>query len=305
MNTLLETIVKECGDVWKQGRVATYIPELGKGRAEASGLAVFDLASGPASAGDTKSPFTMQSVSKVVSLALALDTLGEEKVFSAVGMAALADPFNSIMRLESDAPHRPHNPLINSGAIAVLSLLPWTDGDEKFKAVHNMAARLMGKPGVEIDAAVYLSEKETGNRNRALAWFLKSVGNLEGDVEEILDVYFRQCSLLTDCSDLAVLGATLAADGRNPLTGERVLSLKTAQIVRTIMATCGMYDGSGEFAVSVGIPAKSGVGGGISATAPGKMGIGAWGPALDKRGNSAAGLAMLKRLSEELNLRIY
>ncbi|MGI6782766.1 MAG: glutaminase A [Aminivibrio sp.] len=305
MKTLLEKIVRECSNEWKSGRVATYIPELGKGRADASGLSVYSLSSGPASAGDTGSPFTMQSVSKVASLALALETLGEEKVFSAVGMAALADPFNSIMRLESDAPHRPHNPLINSGAIAVLSLLPWSDGGEKFEAVRDMAARLMAKPGLEIDEAVYLSEKETGNRNRALAWFLKSVGNLEGDVEEILDVYFRQCSLLTDCTDLALLGATLAAGGRNPVTGEQVTSCGTARIVRTIMATCGMYDGSGEFAVSVGIPAKSGVGGGISAAVPGKMGIGAWGPALDKRGNSAAGLAMLKRLSEELGLRIY
>lgn len=305
MNTLLETIVRECEDVWKQGRVATYIPELGKGRPDASGLAVFDLASGPASAGDTKSSFTMQSVSKVVSLALALDTLGEGRVFSAVGMSALADPFNSIMRLEMDAPHRPHNPLINSGAIAVLSLLPWKEGAEKFVAVQEMAARLMGKKSAEIDTAVYLSEKETGNRNRALAWFLKSVGNLESDVDEILDVYFRQCSLLVDCEDLAVLGATLAADGKNPLTGEQTVAPPVARVVRTIMATCGMYDGSGEFAVSVGIPAKSGVGGGISAAVPGRMGVGAWGPSLDKRGNSAAGLAMMKRLSEELSLRIY
>jgi glutaminase len=305
MKELLEAIVNECKDVWKQGRVATYIPELAKGRADAAGLAVFNLSSGPASAGDTKSPFTMQSVSKVVSLALALTVLGEEKVFSAVGMAALADPFNSIMRLESDAPHRPHNPLINSGAIVVLSLLPWRDGAEKLEAVRDMAARLMGKKSVEIDTAVYLSEKQTGDRNRALAWFLKSVGNLEGDVEEILDVYFRQCSLTADCEDLAVLGATLAADGRNPLTGEQAAAPGVARVVRTIMATCGMYDGSGEFAVSVGIPAKSGVGGGISAAVPGKLGIGSWGPSLDKRGNSVAGLAMLKRLSEELNLRIY
>ncbi|NLA91509.1 MAG: glutaminase A, partial [Synergistaceae bacterium] len=241
----------------------------------------------------------------VVSLALALDTLGEEKVFSAVGMAALADPFNSIMRLEMDAPHRPHNPLINSGAIMVLSLLPWREGAEKFKAVQEMAARLMGKKSAEIDTAVYLSEKETGNRNRALAWFLKSVGNLEGDVEEILDVYFRQCSLTANCEDLAVLGATLAADGKNPLTGEQAAPPGVARIVRTIMATCGMYDGSGEFAVSVGIPAKSGVGGGIAAAVPGRMGVGAWGPSLDKRGNSVAGLAMMKQLSEELGLRIY
>ncbi len=136
-------------------------------------------------------------------------------------------------------------------------------------AVSDMAARMTGRKAVAVNEAVYLSEKGTSDRNRALAWFLKSVGNLEGDIEDILDAYFRQCSLEVTCGDLAVLGATLAADGTNPVTGERVVSPRVAQVVRTIMATCGMYNGSGEFAVTVGIPAKSGVGGGIAAAVPG------------------------------------
>ncbi len=307
MKELLETVVKDCGYAWRQGQVATYIPELAKARADATGIAVYDLSSGLSGAGDTDFTFTMQSVSKVVSLALALSECGEEKVFSSVGMDPLADPFNSIMRLEMDAPHRPHNPLINSGAIVVLSLLPWKKSSERIAAVSHMAARMTGRKAVAVavNEAVYLSEKGTSDRNRALAWFLKSVGNLEGDIEDILDAYFRQCSLEVTCEDLAVLGGTLAADGRNPVTGERVVSPRVAQVVRTIMATCGMYDGSGEFAVSVGIPAKSGVGGGITAAVPGRMGIGTCGPALDRKGNSVAGLAMLRRLSEELKLRIY
>ena len=307
MKELLETVVKDCGYTWRQGQVATYIPELAKARADATGIAVYDLSSGLSGAGDTDFTFTMQSVSKVVSLALALSECGEEKVFSSVGMDPLADPFNSIMRLEMDAPHRPHNPLINSGAIVVLSLLPWKKSSERIAAVSHMAARMTGRKAVAVavNEAVYLSEKGTSDRNRALAWFLKSVGNLEGDIEDILDAYFRQCSLEVTCEDLAVLGGTLAADGRNPVTGERVVSPRVAQVVRTIMATCGMYDGSGEFAVSVGIPAKSGVGGGITAAVPGRMGIGTCGPALDRKGNSVAGLAMLRRLSEELKLRIY
>lgn len=305
MKELLESLLRENKDAWRQGQVATYIPELAKARPDAVGISVFDLPSGLVGAGDRDYVFTMQSVSKVVSLALALTVCGESVVFSAVGMDPLADSFNSIMRLEMDAPHRPHNPLINSGAIAVLSLLPWREAEERVSAVSSMAAKMMGKAHVPVNRAVYLSEKETGDRNRALAWFLKGVGNLKGDVEDILDSYFQQCSFEVTCSDLAVLGATLAADGKNPLTGEQVVTAPVARVVRTIMATCGMYNGSGEFAVAAGIPAKSGVGGGIMAAVPGRMGIGTCGPALDKKGNSLAGLALMKALSAELSLRIY
>lgn len=305
MQEILDRIVSECRDAWKTGHPATYIPELAKARSDAVGAAVFDLSSGLISAGDADYLFTMQSVSKVVSLSLALSVCGEEKVFSHVGMDPLADAFNSIIRLEMDAPHRPHNPLINSGAIVVLSLLPWTKSAERIQAVTEMAAKMTGNASISMNASVYFSEKGTADRNRALAWFLKSVGNLEGDVEDLLDAYFQQCSLEVNCRDLAVLGATLAADGRNPLTEEQVVPPRVARVVRTIMATCGMYNGSGEFAVAVGIPAKSGVGGGIAAAVPGRMGVGTCGPSLDEKGNSVAGLEILKRLSDELRLRVY
>ena len=305
MQKLLDSIVNECGDAWRGGRTATYIPELAKARRDAVGVALFDLSSGPAASGDLDYKFTMQSVSKIISLALALSVCGEEEVFSRVGMDPLADSFNSIMRLEMDAPHRPHNPLINSGAIVVLSMLPWERSEARFAAVADMAARMTGNQSISVNEAVFSSERDTAARNRSLAWFLKSVDNLEGDVNDILDTYFRQCSLEADCRDLAVLGATLAADGLNPLTDEQVVSRRVAEITRAIIATCGMYNGSGEFAVSVGIPAKSGVGGGISAAVRGRMGIGTCGPALDEKGNSVAGMRMLKRLSDELGLRAY
>ena len=305
MQKLLDSVVKECREEWRTGRTATYIPELAKARADAVGAAVCDLSSGMTASGDSDYRFTMQSVSKVVSLSLALSVCGEEMVFSRVGMDPLADAFNSIMRLEMDAPHRPHNPLINSGAIVVLSLLPWEKSESRFAAVVDMAARMTGNPSIAVNESVFASERDTADRNRSLAWFLKSVGNLEGDVEDILDTYFRQCSLEVDCRDLAVLGATLAADGLNPVTGEQVIAARVAEITRAIMATCGMYNGSGEFAVAVGIPAKSGVGGGISAAVRGRMGIGTCGPALDSKGNSVAGMKILERLGTELRLRAY
>ncbi len=249
----------------------------------------------------------MQSVSKIVSLALALTVCGEDAVFSSVGMDSPADPFNSIMRLEMDVLGiGPTTPSSIPVPLWCSPLLLRTESSERVTAVSDLAARMAGKPLGVHEPAVYISEKETSDRNRApVAWFLKSVGNLHGDIEDILDAYFRQCSLETNCADLAVMGATLAADGRNPITEEQVLTPRVARVVRTIMATCGMYDGSGEFAVSAGIPAKSGVGGGIAAAVPGMMGIGTCGPALDSRGNSVAGLAMMKKLSEVLNLRIY
>jgi len=306
MKELLETVVKDCGYAWRQGQVATYIPELAKARADATGIAVYDLSSGLSGAGDTDFTFTMQSVSKVVSLALALSECGEEKVFSSVGMDPLADPFNSIMRLEMDAPHRPHNPLINSGAIVVLSLLPWKKSSERIAAVSHMAARMTGRKAVAVavNEAVYLSEKGTSDRNRALAWFLKSVGNLEGDIEDILDAYFRQCSLEVTCEDLAVLGGTLAADGRNPVTGERVVSPRVAQVVRTIMATCGMYDAAGDWMSTVGIPAKSGVSGAMLGVVPGALGLATWSPRLDSYGNSIRGVEVFRRLSDRWDLHV-
>ncbi len=300
----LAALVNEVRPLASEGKVATYIPELARGNPEALAVAAVDGNGSEVAAGDRDLRFTMQSISKVVSLSVALSEFGEKAVFSRVGMDPTADPFNSVMRLEMVRPHRPQNPLINAGAIVVDSMLLARGPVEAFHSIREMARRMTGNPHLRENEAVYLSEKRTGDRNRSLAYFLKSVKTIRGDVEEILDVYFRQCSLEVTVSDLAVLAGTLAFDGKNPLTGEKVLPGKICRVLRALMATCGLYDGSGEFAVRVGIPAKSGVGGGIVAAVPGVMGIAVCGPALDHQGNSIAGIALLERLSDRFGLRV-
>ncbi|HQO83462.1 MAG TPA: glutaminase A [Synergistales bacterium] len=287
-----------------QGAVATYIPELAKADPSALAAAYCGMDGKTISAGDKGTKITVQSISKVASLGLALNICGEETVFSKVGVEPSADPFNSIMRLEMRAPHRPQNPLINSGAILVLSLLPFSDSTERLEAVLDTMRRMSGNEGLRVNEAVAASEKDTSDRNRSLGYFLRSVEAMDGDVENILDSYFRQCAIECSVEDLAAMGATLACGGVNPLTGEQVFPERTAMILRALMMTCGLYDGSGDFAVRVGFPAKSGVGGGIMGSVPARAGVAVVGPALDKRGNSIGGVRTLEMLSESLSLRV-
>lgn len=304
MEEILANIVAKNRPFFSGGQVATYIPELAKAIPDALGVSLVTVEGEQYRAGDSRYLFSMQSISKVISLALALVEVGEEKVFSQVGVDPTPDPFNSIMRLEMDRVHRPYNPVVNAGAISVVSLLPYGTGQERAAAVLELARHLTGNPELAINEVIYRSEKDTSDRNRALAYFMRSTGNLEGDIEDILDGYFRQCSIEATVQDLAVMGATLAASGINPVTGERVLPSRVCRIIRALMATCGMYDGSGEFAIRVGIPAKSGVGGGIMAVVPRRMGIAVCGPALDSKGNSICGMRVLEDLSRELKLRV-
>lgn len=287
-----------------QGAVATYIPELAKADPSALAAAYCGMDGKTISAGDKGTKITVQSISKVASLGLALNICGEETVFSKVGVEPSADPFNSIMRLEMRAPHRPQNPLINSGAILVLSLLPFSDSTERLEAVLDTMRRMSGNEGLRVNEAVAASEKDTSDRNRSLGYFLRSVEAMDGNVENILDSYFRQCAIECSVEDLAAMGATLACGGVNPLTGEQVFPERTALILRALMMTCGLYDGSGDFAVRVGFPAKSGVGGGIMGSVPARAGVAVVGPALDKRGNSIGGIRTLEMLSESLSLRV-
>lgn len=305
MDDMLTAIVDAARPRFTEGKVATYIPELGKARADALGLAVVTVEGKEHHAGDRDYPFSIQSISKLVSLALALTELGEECVFSHVGVDPTPDPFNSIMRLEMDRVHRPYNPLVNAGAIAVISLLPYKESKSRTAAVLDLARRLTANRALAVNESIYRSEKTTSDRNRALAYFMKSTAILKGDVEDVLDSYFRQCSIEATVGDLAVMGATLASGGINPVSGERVLSTRVCQVIRALMATCGMYDGSGEFAIRVGIPAKSGVGGGIVAVVPRRMGIAVCGPALDGKGNSICGMQVLEELSLAMRLRVF
>lgn len=305
MKNLLESIIDKNKQYTMDGNVATYIPELAKAKKDALGICVVTLDGDEYCAGDYDTKFTMQSISKVITLMLALLDNGRDKVFSKVDMEPTADAFNSIVNLETKNLHKPMNPMINSGAIATVSMISGEGADEKFERILRFTRKITNNPNIEINEEVYKSEKETGHRNRALAYFMKSTGVIEPEVEEILDVYFKQCSIEVTCKDIARIGAMLAKDGVLPWNGERVISRNFARIIKTIMVTCGLYDDSGAFAVHVGIPAKSGVGGGILGAVPGRMGIGVIGPALDVKGNSIGGVRVLEDFSNELDLSIF
>ena len=296
MFKLLETLVEKNKKYGNDGQLASYIPALLEANPNDLGVAIVDVEGRKYYAGQCEKNFTIQSISKVVSLILALGDNGRTNVFKRVDVEPTGDGFNSIVNLETKDKKRPYNPMINAGAIATTSLIYGEDGEDKLERIIKFMRKATNNPNISINEEVYVSERRTGDRNRALAYFMKSNGMLQGDVEEILELYFRQCSIEANAIDLAMFGSVLANDGVTPWNGERLMSRETCRIVKTIMVTCGMYDASGEFAVHIGIPAKSGVGGGILATVPRRMGIGVYGPALDKKGNSLAGIHVLKDL---------
>lgn len=305
MKNFLENLIENNKRYIENGRLASYIPGLEKANKEDLGIYIVTLDGKEEGAGDCEKKFTIQSISKVISLMIAILDNGKDRVFSRVGVEPTGDSFNSIVSLERKPSKKPFNPMVNSGAILTTSLIEGKDVEEKFQRILEFTRKVMGNDTIDLNEEVYLSEKETGDRNRALAYFMKSNGVIEGNIDDILDLYFRQCSLEVNAKDLARLGAMLANDGVLPWSGERVISREICRIIKTIMVTCGMYDDSGKFAVHIGIPAKSGVGGGIMAAVPRRMGIGIFGPALDDKGNSIAGTHVIKDLSEELDLSIF
>ncbi len=285
-----------------QGKVADYIPELKKGDPNAMAL-VLASRDGSLVVGDCDRLFTLQSISKILTLMIALEDQGPAKVFFHVGKEPTGDPFNSIAKLETTATARPLNPMINAGAIAVCSLIKGKNSDDKIKRVLEFISMVVERE-VTINAEVYQSEKETGHRNRALAYFMKDTEVLEGDVEDVLDLYFKQCAIEVSCEELAKIGLFIAKKGE--LTnGRRMVQRDTVRLVTTFMVTCGMYNASGEFAINAGIPAKSGVSGAIVAAVPNYLGIGTYGPALDEKGNSISGVHMLADLADQLGLSIF
>lgn len=304
MKRILETTIEECKSWTYKGEVASYIPELTKADPNALGIWVTTLGGEEYFAGDYETKFTIQSISKVIILMMAIVENGTAYVFNKVGMEPTESGFNSITNLEVHHQKQPLNPMINAGAIATVSLIGGENGEEKINKILKFTRKITGNDSIDINYDVYESEKKTGDRNRALAYFMKSNGMMSGDIDEILDVYFKACSMEVTCKDIARIGAMLANDGVL-ITNERVISREVCRIVKTIMVTCGMYDASGKFAVHIGIPAKSGVGGGIMAAVPRRMGIGVIGPALDQQGNSIGGLKILEKLSQEFDLSIF
>lgn len=286
------------------GSVATYIPELAMADASHLGLCISD-GKDMHCAGDYKVKFTLQSVSKAIVLILALMDQGEAYVFEKVGKEPTGDPFNSIIRLETYKKQKPYNPMINAGAIAIAGLIKGDTVKERIGRILSFVQTISHNKEIRINESVCASERETGHRNRSIAHFLKDIGNIDGCPDEVLEVYFSQCSIEVDCRDLSNIAMVLALDGKSHVTGEQLFPERFAKIAKSYMMTCGMYDGSGEFAIKVGIPAKSGVGGGILAVVPKRFGIGVFGPALDEKGNSVAGLKILEDLSETYNFNIF
>lgn len=289
----------------RYGKPADYIPELAKKDPSKLGVAVCDLNGNMMTAGDCDEQFTMQSIAKVMSLILAIEQNGFEYVFTKVGMEPTGDAFNSMVRLESLIKKKPFNPMINAGAIAVASCIRGSSLEERQRCCVEFARKLTGNPKLDVDYEVFRSEKETGHKNRAIINLMKANGIIDGDVEPHLDLYFTICSLSANCRDMAFFAAVLANNGVNPNTKEQLIPLRVVKLVRSLMVTCGMYDYSGEYAATVGMPSKSGVGGGIIATPIGKCGIAAYGPALDEKGNSVGGLKIMEFLSEKMDLHMF
>lgn len=282
-----------------EGELASYIPELADVDPEGFGMSLSSADGHVYQSGDAAIEFTIQSISKPLTYALALDLLGEDAVDAKIGVEPSGEAFNEIS--VDSSTKTPKNPMINAGAIAAVSLIPGGDADERFARIRDFYSACAGRP-LHLDEQVYRSEKATGSRNRAIAYMLESFGVLDGDPDEALDVYFRQCSLLVTSTDLARIGATLARGGVNPMTGRRVTDNLVAQRTLSVMVTCGMYDAAGDWVTGVGLPAKSGVGGGIMAVLPGQLGIGVYSPRLDAKGNSVRGVRVCRSLSRQLGL---
>jgi glutaminase len=284
------------------GHVATYIPELGKANPEDFAVSLATASGQIFEAGDFDRPFTIQSISKPFTFGLALEAFGHARVASHVGVEPSGDAFNAINLQQGT--NRPHNPMINSGAITVTALLHSRFGDETFEVLLDRLSVAAGRQ-LFVDEAVFESERRTGHRNRAIAHLLLNFGMVHDEAEAALDIYFRQCAILVTCRDLAVMGATLANMGRNPLTGCAAYEIGSVKSMLAIMFTCGMYDYSGEWAYRVGVPAKSGVSGGVVAVVNRQLGVATYSPRLDARGNSARGIEVCAELAARFGLHAF
>ena len=284
------------------GKVANYIPELELMSPELFGICVVTAEGQVFEVGDCDQMFTVQSISKAFVFGLALEDHGRDYVNSKVSVEPSGDAFNSIVLDEKT--NRPYNPMVNAGAIATADLIKGKTGTERLKRLLAMFKRYTGRDH-DIHFPVFLSEKATGFRNRAMAYLMLNFGMVSEKIDDTLDLYFQQCSILVNAKDLAMMSATLANGGINPVTKERAIDEQYVQDVISVMLTCGMYDASGEWAYRVGMPAKSGVGGGITALVPGKLGIGTFSPLLDGKGNSLRGIKVCEALSKDFGLHLF
>jgi glutaminase len=287
-----------------EGKVADYIPELAKVPIDRFGIAVATVDGQVFTAGDALEPFSIQSISKLFTLTLALGTVGDS-LWTRVGREPSGNRFNSIVQLEYEQ-GRPRNPFVNAGAIAVTDLiLASYRPKEAIGEIVRFVRFLAGDDSIVVDADVARSERETGFRNFALAQFMRSFNVITHPAQEVLGVYFHHCAIAMNCAQLARAGLFLAAKGHNPITGHSVVSAARARRINSLMMMCGHYDGSGDFAFRVGLPGKSGVGGGIIAVVPGVCTVAVWSPGLDGNGNSLIGTAALELLAQRVNWSVF
>lgn len=304
MQALLEQAVRYANPFLQEGQLADYIPALLLANPKQLGVSVSDLSGNQYSAGDIDVPFSIQSISKIFALIYVLNECGKDKVLEKVGVEPSGNPFYSLVQLEYES-GKPRNPLINAGAIAITGLMPGNSAEEKSDGLLQFLNRIMGEPVLKINREIYRSEFETSHRNRAVGYFMKHFGIIDGDVEAAVDAYFRQCSIEMTCAQLSRLALFFAGRGSDPVGREKITEPESVSWVHALMTMCGLYDASGEFACTVGLPGKSGVGGGILAVVPGKKVISTFGPALDQKGNSIGGLKVLEFLSKELSLSLF
>jgi glutaminase len=299
---LIEGVYSDVQPYFGKGKVADYIPALARVRPDQLGIALQTLDGQTAAAGDSEIRFSIQSISKTFSLALAFALEGND-LWKRVGVEPSGNPFNSLIQLEFEN-GKPRNPFINAGALVVTDVLCRHYDDPK-SVILNFIRSLAGENSIHFDDEVAASEKATGFRNQSLAWFLKSCGNLHSDVDTVLDVYFHQCSIAMNCRELSRAFLFLANHGVHPYTGEALLTRSQAKRLNAILLTCGFYDQAGEFAFRVGMPGKSGVGGGVAAFIPGELSIAVWSPELNEYGNSVVGMQALEWFTTRTGRSIF
>ncbi len=300
---ILKEIHKEVQPVIPQGQVADYIPKLAAVPLEKFGMAVQTLDGDLFTIGDAEENFSIQSISKAYTLTLALQFIGEDRLWERVGREPSGNPFNSLVQLEYEN-GIPRNPFINAGALVISDII-LSNSKDFGNTLLDFVRQRSNNSSIGFDAEVASSEKETGFRNSALANFLKSYGNLVNDVDSVLEAYFLQCSLSMNCVDLAKSFMMLANHGLSPWSGKQILTSSQAKRINSLMLTCGTYDAVGDFAYRVGLPGKSGIGGGIAAFIPGKLSVCVWSPGLNSHGNSLAGTLALELFTTKTGMSIF
>ena len=306
MDSVIPALIKDLYQSYiglTDGHPASYIPELAKANPNHFSIVITTVDGKVYEVGDSNIQFSLQSTSKPLTYGMILEDFGREYVLSKVGVEPTGEAFNSLVELEKNT-HRPYNPMINSGAIAVSSLIKGSGQQDRLRRVLSMFENYVGH-NLEVDEKIFTSEKNTAHRNRSIAHLLRHFNVIDDNLDESLDLYFKQCSIMVNNKDLSMIAATLANGGINPMTKKTAIQSKYVGDILSLMFTCGMYDSSGEWAYSVGIPAKSGVCGGIFGVIPGKMGIAVFSPPIDEKGHSIRGIKVFQDLSHKLNLSIF